>query len=82
MARSTFELTLAQGGDGAGHRESLQDKHAEEELLRARRRAVVRLRDEQVIDDEVLRHLEEELDLEEMRLALTLADNARTTREG
>jgi len=82
VARSTFELTLAQGGDGAGHRESLQDKHAEEELLRARRRAVVRLRDEQVIDDEVLRHLEEELDLEEMRLALTLADNARTAREG
>jgi Na+/H+ antiporter len=76
-ARTAFELDLAHGGDGPSHVESLQQKRAEEELLRARRAAVVRLRDEQVIDDEVLRHLEEELDLEEMRLALTLADKAR-----
>jgi CPA1 family monovalent cation:H+ antiporter len=76
-AKTALELKLADGDSGPGHEESLLHKRAEEELLRARREAVVHLRNEQVIDDEVLRHLEEELDLEEMRLALTLADNAR-----
>jgi hypothetical protein len=38
-------------------------------LLAERRRAAVSLRDEGVIDDEVLRHLERELDLEELRIA-------------
>jgi hypothetical protein len=39
----------------------------------------VGLRNEQVIDDEVLRRLEKELDLAEMRLELTSGDLAEWT---
>jgi CPA1 family monovalent cation:H+ antiporter len=73
--RSALELRLTDG-ENADHAESLADKRAEEELLRARREAVVKLRNEQVIDDEVLRHLERELDLEEMRLSLSVGHAA------
>jgi CPA1 family monovalent cation:H+ antiporter len=38
------------------------------EVLRAERRALIRLRDEGIISDEVLHHLERELDLEALRL--------------
>jgi CPA1 family monovalent cation:H+ antiporter len=74
--RSALELALAGDSRTANRADFLEQKRAEEEILRARRAAVVRLRNEQVIDDEVLRHLEQELDLEEMRLALSLGDNA------
>jgi CPA1 family monovalent cation:H+ antiporter len=74
--RSALELALAGDSRTANRADYLEQKRAEEEILRARRAAVVRLRNEQVIDDEVLRHLEQELDLEEMRLALSLGDNA------
>ena len=80
VRRSALEMNLADGERSPAHEASQQHQHAEEELLRARREAVVRLRNEQVIDDEVLRHLERELDLEEMRLALTAGDSAE--REG
>jgi CPA1 family monovalent cation:H+ antiporter len=74
--RSALDLALAGAAGRANRGDYLVQKRAEEELLKARREAVVRLRNEQVIDDEVLRHLEQELDLEEMRLALSLRHSA------
>jgi CPA1 family monovalent cation:H+ antiporter len=38
------------------------------DLIRAQREAVIRLRDEEVINDDVMRRLQQELDLEETRL--------------
>jgi CPA1 family monovalent cation:H+ antiporter len=38
------------------------------ELLRAERRALIRLRNEGIISDEVLHHLERELDVEALRI--------------
>ncbi len=40
------------------------------EVLRAERRALIRLRDEDAISDEVLQHLEEELDVEALRIGV------------
>jgi hypothetical protein len=45
------------------------ERTLERELLGASRRAAVHLQRDQVIDDAVLRNLERELDLEEVRLA-------------
>jgi hypothetical protein len=67
--RSGLESSLAEDGTDARREEALQYKRAAEELLRAQREAAVKLRDQQVIDDDVLRHIEDELDLEELRLA-------------
>lgn len=50
------------GGSVAGRR------HLRLEMLSAKRRMLVRLRNEQAISDEVLRTLEQELDLEAMRV--------------
>ena len=43
-----------------------------QEVLQAERSAVIRLRDQGRIDDEVLRQVERELDLEEQRLQVDL----------
>ena len=43
------------------------------EVLEVERAALVRLRDEQVIDDEVLRTLQRELDLQESRVHTSVA---------
>jgi Na+/H+ antiporter len=70
VQRSELEMDLADPAHA--HKYAELQKEAEKELLRTRRHAVVRLRNEDVIDDEVLRHLERELDLEEMRLEITV----------
>jgi CPA1 family monovalent cation:H+ antiporter len=57
--------------DGKGQDRATAEtyRRLEQGLLAERRRAAVLLRDERVIDDEVLGRLERELDLEELRIA-------------
>jgi hypothetical protein len=56
--------------EGEGENRTIAETYRELEqgLLAERRRAAVSLRNERVIDDQVLRHLERELDLEELRI--------------
>lgn len=61
--RSELERAAAAGGD-----RSLASNRLRAELLKAERRAVVRLRNEGAISDEVLQELERELDAEAIRL--------------
>jgi len=66
-------LLLAEDGDGEGEEDPAQrfDRHDTElrlALLATKRATVVRLRDEQRIDDTVLRYMQGRLDLEEVRL--------------
>jgi hypothetical protein len=67
-ARKT-QLELDLGGDGQDRASAETYRRLEQGLLAARRRAAVSLRDERVIDDDVLVRLERELDLEELRIA-------------
>jgi CPA1 family monovalent cation:H+ antiporter len=67
VRRTELELDLAAEGEDRAAAEAYRS--LERELLAQRRRAAVGLRDEQVIDDEALRVIERELDLEEMRIA-------------
>jgi CPA1 family monovalent cation:H+ antiporter len=48
----------------------LTSQRLQREIIAAQRSAVIRLRDQGQIDDEVLRTLERELDLEEQRFAV------------
>ncbi|MES2125231.1 MAG: Na+/H+ antiporter [Gemmatimonadota bacterium] len=61
--RSAFDIAREHDGGAAVSRRRLRA-----ELLRAERRAVVRLRDEGAISDEVLHELERELDVEALRI--------------
>jgi monovalent cation/hydrogen antiporter len=61
------ELTNEQDGDRPAARRRLR-----QEVLRAQRNAIIHLRDQGRIDDEVLRQVERELDLEEQRLQTDL----------
>ena len=74
--RSSLEMKLADPEAAHADGDARHHQRAQQELLRARREAVVKLRNDDVIDDEVLRHLEQELDLEEMRLDLAAGDGA------
>jgi CPA1 family monovalent cation:H+ antiporter len=58
------EATTLSGPDGS----ILTHQHIRQEVLRAQREAVITLRDQGRIDDEALRIMERELDLEEQRL--------------
>jgi CPA1 family monovalent cation:H+ antiporter len=62
------QLELALGGDGEGRAMATTYRELELGLLAQRRRTAVSLRDEGLIDDEVLRRIERELDLEELRI--------------
>jgi Na+/H+ antiporter len=62
------QLELDLYGEGQDRTSAKTYRSLEKGLLAERRRAAVSLRDERVIDDEVLRHLERELDLEELRI--------------
>jgi CPA1 family monovalent cation:H+ antiporter len=68
-------LQLDDGGDldedemDADHRAEAQYKALRLEVLAHKRATVVRLRDEQRIDDTVLRQLQAKLDIEELRLS-------------
>jgi CPA1 family monovalent cation:H+ antiporter len=66
VRRSELEMDLA--ADGEDRRVAEAYRRLERGLLDERRRAAVALRDERVIDDEVLRVLERELDFEELRI--------------
>ena len=57
--------------DGAAEEQSQQYQRLRRELLDAERAAVVDLRRRQLIDDEVMRRVTRDLDLEELRLDLT-----------
>ena len=63
------QLELDLDGEGQDRVTAETYRSLEQGLLAERRRAAVSLRDERVIDDEVLRRLERDLDLEELRLA-------------
>ena len=63
------ERELDQTVDDAGRRLGILERKLERELLQARRSAVVELRRARAIDDAVVRDIERELDLEEVRLA-------------
>jgi len=61
------EVTDNRDGDRSAAKRRLR-----QEVLKAERNAVIRLRDQGRIDDEVLRQVERELDLEEQRLQVDL----------
>ena len=63
------QLELDLDGEGQDRATAETYRRLEQRLLAERRRAAVSLRDERVIDDEVLGRLERELDLEELRIA-------------
>jgi CPA1 family monovalent cation:H+ antiporter len=62
------QLELDLDGEGQDRATAETYRRLEQGLLDERRRAAVSLRDQRVIDDEVLRRLERELDLEEVRI--------------
>jgi monovalent cation/hydrogen antiporter len=62
------QLELALEGDGRDRATAEAYRELEQGLLAEQRRAAVSLRDDRVIDDEVLRRLERDLDLEELRI--------------
>src|SRR5207249_3679104 len=79
--RSVYEekvrdFTVRLDGTGAADERSPSRSSAgrrlRQEVLQAERSAVIRLRDQGRIDDEVLRQVERELDLEEQRLQIDL----------
>jgi CPA1 family monovalent cation:H+ antiporter len=63
------QLELDLEGDGQDRATAETYRRLEQGILAERRRAAVSLRDDRVIDDEVLGRLERELDLEELRIA-------------
>ena len=58
-----------QAGDEPGEDHAMTYQRLQREALQAERSAVIGLRNQGEINDEVLRHIERELDLEEQRLA-------------
>ena len=71
--RSRYEDKATRASEQLDGGLSLQDgaiashQQAHREIIQAERAAVIRLRDQGQIDDEVLREMERELDLEEQR---------------
>jgi NhaP-type Na+/H+ or K+/H+ antiporter len=63
------QLELDLEGEGRDRATAETYRRLEQGLLAERRRAAVSLRNERIIDDEVLSRLERELDLEELRIA-------------
>jgi monovalent cation/hydrogen antiporter len=69
--RSHYEVKLSQveaQHDGEEEQDTAFEQRVHKEVLNAERAAVIHLRDQGQIDDEVLRTLERELDLEDQRL--------------
>jgi CPA1 family monovalent cation:H+ antiporter len=54
----------------SGHQDGDERKRIRAEALKAERRSLIRLRDEGAISDEVLQHLEQELDVEALRIGV------------
>jgi monovalent cation/hydrogen antiporter len=63
-----FRQAMAQRDGIDAETDTAQYQRLQTEVLHAERAAVIRLRDQGRIDDEVLRTLERELDLEDQRL--------------
>jgi CPA1 family monovalent cation:H+ antiporter len=68
--RSRFQARLDGEDDGAIERRSADYQRLRRELLEAERAAIVELRREGRISDEVMRRVERDLDLEDARLDL------------
>lgn len=66
--RSRHVVSPSDGPNGAAEQELLEHRLIRREVIEAERGAVVDLRDRGVINDEVLRRVERELDLEELRM--------------
>jgi monovalent cation/hydrogen antiporter len=62
------QLELDLGGDGKDRADAEAYREVEQGVIVVRRRTAVSLRDQGVIDDEVLARVERELDLEELRI--------------
>ena len=63
-----FRARFDDGDDGAIEEQSLQYQRVRRELLDAERRAIVALRNEGRIAEEVMQRLQRDLDLEDSRL--------------
>jgi NhaP-type Na+/H+ or K+/H+ antiporter len=70
------KIDVALGDEGEDRAKAEAYRALEMDLLCERRKAAVALRDESVIDDEVLRILERELDFEELRITREDEDEA------
>jgi len=66
--RQRFEARLDDADDGQVEQRSLAFQRLRRELLEAERGAIVRLRNEGTINDEVMQRIERDLDLEDSRL--------------
>jgi Na+/H+ antiporter len=67
--RDRFAARLRDGDDGGIEQRSLAYQHVMRELLDAERAALLTLRNDHVIDDNVIQHVQHDLDLEAARLA-------------
>jgi CPA1 family monovalent cation:H+ antiporter len=68
--RNRFAARFDDGDDGAIEEQSLAYQRLRRELLDAERRAVVQLRREGYINDEVMNRVQRDLDLEDTRLEI------------
>ncbi len=66
--RERFEARLDEADDGRVEERSLAFQRLRRELLEAERGAILRLRNEGAINDEVMQRIERDLDLEDSRL--------------
>jgi CPA1 family monovalent cation:H+ antiporter len=66
--RDRFRARLDEDGDGAIEQQSVSYQRVMRELLDAERAALVALRNERVIDDNVMQRVQRDLDLEAARL--------------
>jgi CPA1 family monovalent cation:H+ antiporter len=65
-----FRARFEEEDDGAMDDRSLAYQHLQRSVLDAQRAEIIRLRNERVINDEVLRRIEHDLDLEDARLEI------------
>ena len=67
-----FKARFDDADDGAIDDRSIAYQHLQRQVLEAQREEIIRLRDERFINDEVLRRIERDLDLEDSRLEIPL----------
>jgi monovalent cation/hydrogen antiporter len=70
-----FQARLRHDGDGSYEENAAMIRRIHLELLSEERRAIIDLRDREVINDDVLRDIERDLDLEELRVKEDDLDN-------
>jgi CPA1 family monovalent cation:H+ antiporter len=69
-----FKARFDDDDDGAIDDRSIAYQHLQREILRAQHEELIRLRNQRFINDEVLRRIEHDLDLEDARLEIPLGD--------